>query len=43
MFFCLYLKYTKVVDYLQTQNEIILGLLSINLVYILVVWKFGAK
>lgn len=36
MFFCLYLKYTKMVDYLQTQNELILGLLNINLRYILV-------
>ena len=31
------------VDYLQTQNELILGLLNVNLRYILVMWKFGTE
>ena len=31
MFFCLYLKYTKVVDYLQTQNELKRGFVKYQL------------
>ena len=41
--FWLHLQYTESVDCLQTHIQIILGLLNVNCLYILVMWKNGTE